>query len=175
MFKIYYPKSKKALVEHSFFTDLDRFIEVRSDQLIVESKVKQKMIQEFTKMYLTVFKTNFKEYVETEGHYVTAQGLEKTINKCYKDYSNKAKAMAVPIIFLEKFDNETKLLLKETIEVFTKVCYSKLYETHTDKLLASLHVLENFIRTVLIILEKTVNSMNGELETALSGSVFDEG
>jgi hypothetical protein len=163
------------LRNHPIFSELREWEEYRIKVLEISDPIKRNM----AKFYLGLFFSKFKEAMETivqqhRTYLDDTVALNKLIIETINDVRDYASSVGVPEVFLDKFTN----YLYTQTKIFDSTCKDlDRFEYYNNPLARATFRLDlQFltIRNITSELESVINDMNGELHTALEGSVFDE-
>lgn len=165
--------TKKSVSSHVFFYEVDRHLNLDIDKIKLENKSKEKLVKEFLKIILTIYRDNFNTFIEDPSNFENSHGVQTMMDKCIVDYRKEARNRGIPEIFLEKFDYFYNQHFITSTEFIKSVCDSRIYPSEDYKIEAVMDSLNFTFKTLILTVESTINGLNGELEKALIGTKFD--
>lgn len=170
MIKWWNNKKRKKLERHHFFTSISYWINIEINNLLIKNLCKKKVTCLFLKIKYNVFSKNIREFIMKGSN--NCQDLEDIIINSFNECEVKARSEGIPDIFIDKFrvwDFEHTRVLVDSIE---SIINSNFYNSFEEKVAAILDIMIFSFRLTLVDAEKTINSLNGDLEKALEGTIF---
>jgi hypothetical protein len=174
----WFKRPYKNLEQHPFFSTVNYWINIEIDNLNITNIAKRNVVRAFLKLKFTVFNDRLKEYIRNnvQDEEICTDGtlcIGNLVVDCLKEYEDKARTKGVPDIFIDKFRQWHDPHTDITFESIRSVCESKFYTTNVEKIAAVLDILLYSFRMTIIDAERTINQLNGELEAALKGTIYD--
>lgn len=173
------PSSRKRkeialLKEHPIFRDIDSWINIKIGGLDIQSPSKKAMAKKYLEIYFNEVRNFYINLCNNYDTYVARpRNIYQTLHTVINATNEKAIAVYVPTLFIEKmnvrFFKHIDILSQSIVSSSTKRAYSTEYEQVSSILDMSLLFLHMEVDTI----ENTINSMNGELERILKGTVYD--
>ena len=172
--EISHEEGVKVLLSHPAIEELRDWSEYRCRVLDINDQVKKRMAE----CYLsTLFKKVRELIIYVINHYEDFTDDTTKLNNLIIDAINDVKSESVsngvPPIFLDRFTNylyKQARILSLSFKDLDKFQY---YKNPITKATFRLDLGFMLIRCVTCELEDLINGMNGELHSALEGSVFD--
>lgn len=166
-------KSVKArLKKHIFFEKSNYWLNYQIDHIELPSRRKEKMAKRFLTNYVTIFRDLLMGFIE-KGEYDDPSVLIGLYLKGMHELKTTSLSIGIPEIFLDKYDeyqNSQTLAMHEQLK---SIVSSTFYKTDMDKIIAIFDVITYAFIYVILNAEETLTHMNGTLEHALEGSIFD--
>lgn len=166
-------QKKKKLDKHQFFNSIEYWVNNDINNLPIINPLKKRVVCTFLRIKYLTFSKNLKEYINTVDIEEEIMDLETLIIDCLKEYEDKARNEGIPDIFINKFRVWNSPHTHILIDSVQSICTSKFYDSFEEKIVAVLDILTFSFRVTLIDAERTINDLNGELEKALKGTIFD--
>lgn len=161
--------------KHPIFIELREWHEYRTKVLSIANPIKRNMAKHYLTLLFESLRSAIKQIVIEHDKYLDdIIALNNLIIDTINDVKQTALQDGVPEIFLDKFTNylytQTKILdlTYRDLDKFEYYHQSKIARTTVRLDLEFLT-----IRNITSEVETVINDMNGELEAALEGSVFD--
>ena len=161
------------LKEHAIFREIDSWIKVKSGAMNIASPSKKAMAEQYMRIYfteaLTVYRDicmNYKELAKTP------HTIYKVLHKIVSNTNDQAVAACIPSLFIEKMQTR---FFKHIDILSNSIVMADIstYSTAFDQISSVLDMSLLFIQMEADTIEETINSMNGELERVLKGTVYD--
>lgn len=165
-------KKKDPLKKHPFFYTIEHYMEIELYNLPIENPVKKRVVVSFMKIQ---FKSFYDEALTMVNKLESTDlsDTQKKIFKCVADAEDDAVKNGIPYIFIEKFRKWNSKNIDIMVDYVNQITRSEFYPTKHNKMAAILDILQFSLRIMLVDAEDTINEMNGDLERALKGTVFD--
>ena len=166
-------KSDKArLKKHMFFEKSNYWLNYQIGRIELPSKRKERMAKRFLTNYVTIFRDLLIDFID-KGDYDDPSVLIDLYLKGMNDLKTTSLSVGIPQIFLDKYDeyqNSQTLAMHEQLK---SIVSSNFYKCNMDKIIAIFDVITYAFIYVILNAEETLTHMNGTLEHALEGSIFD--
>lgn len=162
------------LKEHAIFREIDSWIKVKSGTMNIVSPSKKAMAEQYMKIYfseaLDVYKdmcTNYKELARSP------HTIYKVLHRVVSNTNERAVAACIPSLFIDKMQTR---FFKHIDILSNSIVMADIstYSTAFDQISSVLDMSLLFIQMEADTIEETINSMNGELERVLKGTVYDK-
>lgn len=130
------------------------------------------MAKKFLTNYVTIFRDLLIDFID-KGDYDDPSVLIDLYLKGMNDLKTTSLSVGIPQIFLDKYDeyqNSQTLAMHEQLK---SIVSSNFYKCNMDKIIAIFDVITYAFIYVILNAEETLTHMNGTLEHALEGSIFD--
>lgn len=130
------------------------------------------MAKRFLTNYVTIFRDLLIDFID-KGDYDDPSVLIDLYLKGMNDLKTTSLSVGIPEIFLDKYDeyqNSQTLAMHEQLK---SIVSSNFYKCNMDKIIAIFDVITYAFIYVILNAEETLTHMNGTLEHALEGSIFD--
>lgn len=130
------------------------------------------MAKKFLTNYVTIFRDLLIDFID-KGDYDDPSVLIDLYLKGMNDLKTTSLSVGIPEIFLDKYDeyqNSQTLAMHEQLK---SIVSSNFYKCNMDKIIAIFDVITYAFIYVILNAEETLTHMNGTLEHALEGSIFD--
>jgi hypothetical protein len=162
-----------ALLEHPVFNKIDCAIAYQIDRIDIAHPAKCNMTHAYLKLYFKEFKKGITEFIES---YEDANGpmnfiilYKETLTRINKE----ALGVGIPEIFLNRYDQLCKGQKESVYISLENILNSHFYSQAEDKIVAMLDILLSHLVFIILDAERTLNDLNGKMEVALAGSIFD--
>jgi hypothetical protein len=166
--------SKIHLSRHIFFVNTKKWLGVNIDRVeFPNSKKKERMIKAYLKNYISTFGRVLKEYVD-KGQFNNPPELLDIYLQTVKDIRNSSITIGIPEIFLDKYDELQKQQVISIDNQLSGIVNSSFYRTNMNKISAMFDAFNYAFAYVILNAEDTLKNINGELERALTGGIFDQ-
>lgn len=173
IFRILRRKNEQpALVEHVFFGNINKMLSYDINNLPITSTLKKRVVSCFLKILFTKIRKVTLDLCNGLDNGPLEDVSSLYINAIANAEEEALKA-GVPEIFIERFRSWDSNHIDAIIDSMNQIASSKFHENDYEKLKAILDILNAITQLQLLDIEKTINSLNGELEKAIKGTVFD--
>lgn len=166
------------LTTHPIFNELQTWLVLKIDGLDIEQLPKKKMAISYLKIYFTTLETtlikfavNYNDYFGKPNSCKLKKELLCTLENVYK----KCEGEGIPRIFIEKINKTNIKYFDMIINTMNDIInQSNFYLSHRARMASIFDILLFYLRIMTSELEQIINNMNGELKSALEGTLFDE-
>ncbi len=166
-------KEMKKLLSHPIFKKMEYWKKVQINHIEITNIAKRNMIRVFLKLYIKQFQIILNEFVTSEMY-----KIPETIIPLYLDTLNKIEQLSslqcIPSIFLDKYNELEKDHLNSIYSDIENIISSGFYKSYMDKSTAILDVFMYHFVFIILNSEKSLNQLNGQMESILVNSIFDE-
>lgn len=164
---------KIHLTRHLFFNNVKRWLGFNIDKIeFPNSKRKERMVKRYLENYVSTFGRVLKEYIDN-ADYDNPSDLIDIYLKTMKDVRSSSISIGIPDIFLEKYDELQKAQTVAIHDQLNNIVASTFYRTNLSKISAMFDVFNYAFTYNILNAEDTLKNVNGELEKALTGGIFD--
>lgn len=163
---------KTTLKKHLFFEKAEYWLDYQIDAIELPSKRKERMAKKFLSNYVTIFKDMLTDYID-RGDYTQPEELITLYLKNMKDVRTSSISLGIPELFLNKYEEYQNAQTIAMHEQLKSIANSSFYKTDMDKIIAIFDTITYAFIYVILNAEETLIHMNGTLEKALEGSIFD--
>jgi hypothetical protein len=163
----------KKLCNHPFFTSMNYWINIEINNLQIQNKLKKNVATVFLKLQFKLFVSNLKCFIEDENNCNNLSTVEQIIIDAINECDERAKNLGIPRIFVDKFRKWNHQHTEIAFNAVSSICESKIYSTDAEKMAAILDILLAVFKLTIVDIEKTIGELNGELEKALKGTIYD--
>lgn len=163
---------KHPLTRHTFFSTINRITSYIIYRLPIENKLKKRVVI----FYLKLLFEHIEKLIEgciTNLETFDIGELEKLYLKTLDEVEEEAIKSGVPNVFVEKFKEWDAVHVSILLDGINRVANSSFYATNYLKMSTALDQLTTLIIWQMLDVEKTINSLNGDLERAIKGTIFD--
>lgn len=160
------------LQDHSFFTIIQKYIQIEIQNLPITNVLKKRVVTEFMIIQFTAIEQLASSLIEEKTKF-DKNKIEGRVLRTFTNIDNKALGKGVPSIFIEKYRGWNIRRIEMVIDVIRSIAESRFYMTDFDKLNAILDTLVLYVRLTIVDAESTIDELNGELERELKGTRFD--
>ena len=173
MFNILRKRNKcPALTEHVFFTNINKMMVYDINNLPITSTLKKRVVSCFLKILFTKIHTVTLDLCNNLNKEPLGDISSLYINSI-RDAEEEALKAGVPEIFIEKFRSWDSNHTDAIINSMSQIVCSKFHKDDYEKLKAVLDILNAVTQLQLLDIERTIDSLNGELEKSIKGTIFD--
>ena len=164
----------RTLVAHPLLEELRDWSTYRSKVLNIEHPAKRKMAE----YYLGLLFSKLREMVnvaitEYDVYLDDTTLLNNLIIDTINDVKNIAMSNGVPPIFLDKFTNYLYTQEKILAATYRDLDKFEYYDGIVERAAFRLDIGFMLVRCITSEVESVINNMNGELRSALEGSIFE--
>lgn len=163
---------KKKLRSHMFFEKSSYWLTYQIDSIELPSHRKENMAKKFLSNYVIKFKEMLTAYINN-GDFNHPEELLNLYLKTMKYVNSSSLAIGIPQLFLDKYDEYQDAQTIAINEELKNIISSSFYRTNMDKIIAIFDVITYAFIYVILNAEESLTNMNGELEKALEGTIFD--
>lgn len=163
----------RKLYSHPIFQKLDYWIDIQIDCIRLSSKIKQNMIRVFLKLYFKEFRDMLRKYINS-GDYKNPEKMINIYVNVLHNVESKSTLNSIPNVFIEKYKLMEKDHLLSTYKNIENIIISNFYTDYFDKSVALLDIFMYHFVFIILSSEETLNQLNGQMERALEGTIFDE-
>ena len=181
--KIYYLLSKpftrrkreiQMLMDHPIFRDISSWVNIKVRALDIQCPSKREMAT----AYLTIYFEEMQQfYTNLCDHYdeytVCSRTMYKSLHNVIGIVNERATAVYVPKMFLDKMDVRFLKHIDILSQTIASSMSKKSYSTEFEQVSSILDMSLLFLHMEVDAIEDTINSMNGELEKVLQGTIYD--
>lgn len=159
----------------SFFTTMNKFINIDLKKLPINDRAKQEMTQDIALMKFVIFRNEYKDLAKRLNTkelslttFISFEFQEEVVSKCEDEYKKQCENSKIPKLFIEKFQKWQMKHYEKILEDLKKYCIvgdfvkSKFF-TPVARYLAIMNVIESMFFSTIIDLEQTANEINGDL------------
>lgn len=168
-------KNMDALREHPIFREIDSWIKVKCKTLDIRTPSKKAMAEKYLQLY---FQESYIVYRELCADYDKYAAVPRTIYKTLHNIVNatneKAVLAYIPSLFIDKMNARFFKHIDILSQSIAMSSSANLYSSDFEQILSILDMSLVFIQLEVDTIEDTINSMNGELEKLLKGTVYDK-
>lgn len=165
----------KVLCSHPAIEELRDWSSYRCRVLDIKDPIKKRMAEYFLSLFFGKLRDAILDIVEHYGDYIDDTTLlNNLIIDTINNVKDEAMTNGVPQIFLDKFINylyKQARILSLSFKDLDKFQY---YNGVIEKSAFRLDLGFMLIRCITYEVEEVINNMNGELKSALEGSIFDK-
>lgn len=169
---IHAKKDRKRLRKHIFFEKANYWVNYQIDNIKLPSRRKENMAKRFLCIYVTTFEDILINYIN-RGDYEHPSELIDLYLHGINEVKMAAMSIGVPKIFLDKYEEHQDAQTSAMYEQMKSIVSSNFYETDIEKIIAIFDTITYAFIYIILNAEKTLLHMNGELEHALEGTIFD--
>ena len=138
----------------------------------IETSVAKKNL---VRRFLTIFINHFEDVIkENTKKNSTPKELLDGAYTLFSGTYEEAKTCSIPDIFIEKYKVMVDDHMSWMFDILGNIAASNEYLNEHDKMCAMLQLLTAILEFVFVNSESLLEEMNGELEAALKGSIFDK-
>lgn len=163
-----------ALKEHPIFREIDSWIKIKSGALDIKSPSKKAMAERYLKIY---FREAYSVYRHMCSDYRNAANstrtIYRTLHEIVSNTNEQALAACVPTLFIEKMNVRFFKHIDILSDTIAMANVAKTYSTEFEQISSIFDMSLLFIQMEAESIEDTINTMNGQLEEVLRGTVYD--
>lgn len=164
---------KKRLKKHIFFEKVNYWINYQIDNIKLPSKRKENMAKKFLCIYVTTFEDLLNNYID-RGDYEHPSELIDIYLRGMTEVKTAALSIGVPKLFLDKYEEYQDAQTSAIYEQMKIIVSSDFYESDIEKIITVFDAITYAFIYIILNAERTLRNMNGELERALAGTIFDD-
>lgn len=162
------------LKDHPIFRDIDSWISVRVRALDIQCPSKKAMASAYLAIY---FEEMQKFYTDLCDHYdqyaICSHDLYKSLHSVINETNEKATVVYIPALFLDKMNARFLKHIDILSQAIASSTTKKSYSTEFEQVSSILDMSLLFLHMEVDAIEDNINSMNGELERVLQGTIYD--
>ena len=163
---------KHPLNRHTFFSTINRITSYSIYRLPIENTLKKKVVVFYLKLLFERIEKLMEDCI-TNLETFNIRELESLYLKTLDEVEEEAIKSGVPAIFIEKFKEWDAEHVSILLDGINRVANSSFYATNYLKMSTTLDQLTTLLIWQMLDIEKTINSLNGDLERAIKGTIFD--
>ena len=163
-------KPLPCLERHHFFSVMERALKVTIPQMDIAEPGRALLARDFLRFKVESFSTKMLEFVRRPSlndfpPEAFSSQISEVLSQCIQDYEERARREGIPEIYLRKFGEWHKQTVDMTlayIDVLSQ-CEAQ-YHQNYERLASVLSWLEVAFQWTFVDAEKTLASLNGELD-----------
>lgn len=161
------------LSTHPIFDEMRLWQILKSGNLNIKSPAKKNVSMAYLNIFFKNMDKTLNELVSVEcGDENTDIIKDKLLNMLHEIQSESIQA-GIPQIFIDKINISNYKYFDMIFESVQSICDSSLHASYESRLVSILDIILFYIKVMTDNVESTINEMNGHLESALKGTVFD--
>lgn len=162
------------LKEHPIFREIDSWIKVKAGSLNITSPSKKAMAEKYLTIYFTEAYNFYRDMCVSYRELSSSpHNIYRSLHKIVNNTNEQAIAAYIPTLFIDKM----KIRFFKHIDILSNSIVAaditNSYSTEFEQMSSVLDMSLLFIQMEADTIEETINSMNGELEHILKGTVYD--
>ena len=151
---------------HPFFGRMKYYLRVIVPNIPVENPYKKDLIVLFLTIKFKIFYEAYDKICRNIDK-IPMTDIDNRIEwltKHIETYENEARKQGVPEILISKFSEWNQVHVEGAVECIENIWQGKYHQRKYDKLAAELDVIQCTFTQTILAAEKTMNSLNGELD-----------
>lgn len=173
--------SKKELLylieHHPCITEISLWKNTKLCNLNIEDPSKKEMAKEYLKIMCEVYESHLSSIHDMTpsqiSEHMSGSFMAESMPAVLNEIRRKAASESIPYIFLDKISAVASRHIELIADTINDLQLYRGWDCEEDKILAVLDTSYIAIRLIEDEVPRIVNSMNGELKLALSGSKYD--
>lgn len=166
-------KEKKKLLSHPIFKKMEYWDNIQINRIEISHIAKRNMIRVFLKLYIKQFKVNLMDFIENDK-YLEPESIIPIYLETISKIEKSAILKCVPQIFLDKYNTLESEHLDSIHTNIENIISSNFYDCYMDKSVAILDVFMYHFVFIILNSEKSLNELNGKMESSLENTIFCE-
>jgi len=158
-------KKKKNMENHKIWSEMKYWKNQKIKRLKLCNPLREKLLKVCVTILVEIVEIKLKKFI-SEKTKMTRNNIKTLFNEIIDGYEGHWRKNLVPEIFIEKFYEFNKVKINELNHFMDFIIDSKLYD-EDEKLLAMIDHFNVVINWIILDLEKTNDSINGELTKQL--------
>ena len=163
----------KKLTQHPLFQKIDFAMNFQIERINIANHAKRNMIHAFLKLYFSEFKKQINIFLNSNKDNEPLRFIELFTHTLEK-IDDEALCIAIPEIFIKKYNLLQQSHVESIYASLENIANSQFYHDNTDKISAMFDVLICHFVFITLDSEKTLNELNGRMEAALKGSIYED-
>lgn len=160
-------------LEHPLFQKIDCALAYQIDRIDIAHLAKRNMTHTFLKLYFNEFKEGITGFVDTFDDSIDTMSFIVLYKETLSKINKEALGLGIPEIFLNKYDEICKGKTEAVYISLENILRSHFYSQPDSKITAMMDILLSHLVYIILDAERTLNDLNGKMETALAGGIFD--
>lgn len=165
-------REKKRLKKHIFFEKANYWVNYQIDNIKLPSKRKENMAKRFLGIYVTTFEDILNNYIDREDYEHPSELIDLYLHGM-NEVKMASLSIGIPELFLDKYDEYQDAQTSAIYEQMKIIVSSDFYETDIEKIITVFDAITYAFIYIILNAERTLRHMNGELDRALKGTIFD--
>lgn len=155
----------KDLIYHSFFYNINMFLTVKIPLFNFKGDLgRTKIFKDMVSIHLDIFSKKIRELLDKD---ITKNNIlelfSNTIKSCKEEQEILWKAEGVPVVVIHKFNEWNSSKLEHLLQSVKDVSNTTIIDSLVEKVYIIMNDCENYAYSVCFDGEKTLVSLNGEL------------
>ena len=164
-----------TLKEHPILAELKEWSLYRSKILDISNPIKRRMAEFYLSLLFGKLGDMIEDAIEQHEVYLSSSSsMNNLIVDTINEVSQTSTANGVPSIFLDKITNYLYRQAKILANTYRDLDNYDYYKNDMERVTFRLDIGFMLIRCITSEIESVINDMNGELQAALEGSIFDK-
>ena len=164
----------QMLMDHPIFRDISSWINIKIRALNIECPSKRAMAVAYLTIYFEEMQRFYRTICDDYDQYtICSHNLYGSLHSIVSTINERATAVYVPKIFLDKMNIRFIRHIDILSETITSSMSKNFYSTSFEQVSSILDMSLLFLHMEVDAIEVTINSMNGELEKVLCGTIYD--
>lgn len=164
----------ELLLQHPVYNQIEIWVLLKSGNLNILSQKKKLCTIAYMKILFDELNILLHDLANNSDKYIDSNVLTSNIISMLNKVRETALSDSIPEIFIDKINIFNYKYFQMVIDTAIEIYNSDFHPGTIEKLASVLDIMLFYIRVLTDNIEATVNGLNGELESALTGSVFDK-
>lgn len=164
----------RKLMDHPIFRDISSWVTIKVRALDIQCPSKREMASAYLSIYFEEMQRFYADLCSKYDEYtVCSNTLYKSLHGVIGDVNERAVTVYIPTLFLDKMNKRFLKHIDILSQTITTTMSKKAYSTELEQVSSILDMSLLFLHMEVDTIEDTINSMNGELEKVLQGTIYD--
>ena len=160
--------TQEMLLNHSFFSSMQYWLDVGIEYIRLQDKGRQEIVKDFLRIKFIAFRDAMVGVIKNPK----VEEMHREELRCYMMdvftetiglYEQRAVEAGIPMIFVRKFADWHSPEVKSTKSSVSDICISPFYDYNPLRLNSFLDMLSHALNKTILHAEQTLNSLNGDL------------
>lgn len=163
---------QEDLVHHPIFNEMRLWMLLKSGNLNITSPAKKKVSIAYLNIFFTNMESTLRDLIEGDID-TNVDTIREKLLCMLNDIQTESLQQGIPQIFIDKINVSNYKYFDMIFESISDICGSSFYTSPTNRMVSIFGIILFYIKIMTDDVEHTINAMNGHLESALKGTVFD--
>lgn len=164
----------QKLMDHPIFRDISSWSTIKIRALDIQCPSKREMASTYLAIYFEEVQRFYGNVCAKYDQYtVYSNTLYQSLHSVIGAINERAVTECIPELFLDKMNKRFLKHIDILSQTIATTMSKKAYSTEFEQVSSILDMSLLFLHMEVDTIEETINSMNGELEKVLQGTIYD--
>lgn len=160
------------LAHHPIFDEMRLWVLLKSGNLNIISPAKKKVSVVYLNIFFSNMESTLHELVDCDVD-TSVDIIREKLLSMLQDIQSESIQKGIPQIFIDKINVSNYKYFDMIFESISDICGSSFYTSSRNRMVSIFGIILFYIKIMTDDVEHTINAMNGHLEAALKGTIYD--